>query len=146
MAKFQTKAFTGQRPAPLPVDSYAVWVAVDIEMPATAPAALDLIEVVELPIGVKCLDWVLMPADCDSGSALAVSLGTENVGATDLSAEVWGAALTALGTGVPARNVLSVSAQGDILAVRKIALKVTTIATGYTGAGKTAQLLMLLQA
>jgi hypothetical protein len=147
MAKFQTKAFLGQRPIVLPDDASAEWTTVDIEFPTTAPVASDLIELCELPIGIKCLDWFLTFPDIDTGAAaLAFSLGTENAGSTDLSAEVWGAALTAGQSTSIVRNALSICSQGDITANRKIALKVTTAAATYAGAGKTGQLVMLLQA
>jgi len=147
VAKFQTKAFNGQRPIILPRDAAAMWVPVDIELPATTPVANDLIELCELPIGVKCLDWALALPDIDSaGPALVTSLGVENVGGTDLGAEVWGAALTAGQTGAIVRNASTVCSQGDITTVRKIALKVTTAATTYAGATKVGQLLLLLAA
>jgi hypothetical protein len=148
VAKFQTKAFSGKRPAILPRDASAMWVPVDVEFPATAPAANDLIELVELPIGVKCLDWTLVFPDIDSNGTptFAASLGTENVGGTDLSAEVWGSALTAGQAALIARNTSNVSAQGDITTVRKVALKVTTAAATYAGATKVGQVLLLLSA
>jgi hypothetical protein len=145
VAKYQTKCFTEKRPIVLPDDASAEWTAVDIEFPSTALASGDLIQLCKLPIGYKCLDWVLTAPDCDSGSALAFSLGVENTGGTDLGSEVWGTALAAAAGGVPSRNALSASAQGDISAVRSIDLKCTTAATGYTGTGKTGQLLLLLQ-
>lgn len=147
MAKFQSKAFTGQRPIPLPDDAYGIWTVVDIEYPVATPVINDLLEACELPIGVKCLDWYFVSPDVDSGGAtLAFSLGTENAGGTDLGTEVWGTGIAAAGNGVPTRNALAVCAQGDITANRKIALKVTANATTYAGLNKTAQLALLLQA
>ena len=148
MAKFQTKAFTNVKPIILPRDASVMLVPVDVEFKATTYAIGDLIEICELPIGVKCVDWAISFPDIDSNAAptLAYSLGIENVGGTDLGTEVWGAALTAGQSTAIVRNASSVSAQGDTTAVRKLALKVTTAAATYAGAGKTGQILLALQA
>lgn len=148
MPKYQTKAFKGIKPIILPRDASAMWVPVDVEFPSVALVANDLLEVCELPIGVKCVDWALVPPDADSGGApaLAFSLGVENAGGTDLGTEVWGTGLTGAQTGTINRASSSVSAQGDISANRKIALKCTNAAQTYAGAGKTGQLMLLLTA
>ncbi len=148
MAKYQTKCFTGKKPIVLPDDAAAEWSVIEVEFPAVAPVANDLIELCELPIGVKCLDWALSFPDIDSNGvpALASSLGVENAGATDLGTEVWGSALTAGQSTANVRNASSVCSQGDTTTVRKIALKITTAAATYAGAGKVGHLLLLLAA
>lgn len=148
MAKFQTKAFLGKKPITLPEDAAGRWAIVDVEFPATAPVANDLIELCELPIGVKCLDWIEVFPDVDSGGspAFAHSLGIENAGGTDLGSEVWVAGSTAGQSTAIVRNGTSIAAQGDTTAVRKLAIKVTTAAATYAGAGKVGQVLLLLAA
>lgn len=148
MAKFQTKCFLGKKPITLPEDAAGRWAIVDVEFPSTAPVGNDLIELFELPIGVKAVDWALVFPDIDSNGApaFAASLGVENAGGTDLGSEVWGTGLTAGQSTSIVRNTTSVSAQGDTTAVRKLALKVTTAAATYAGAGKVGQVLLLLAA
>lgn len=155
MAKTQTKAFTGQKPITLPDCASPEWCAVDIEFPA-AFASADLIQLCTIPAGYRVLDWFLNVPDCDSGTALLASLGVSNATfATPVSTDIgtgnqaWGTSLPI--NGVPVRNVLVNSAQDAIVdsatipGNREIVLKCTTAATGYTGAGKVGQLVMLLQ-
>lgn len=147
MAVTKTKIFTGVRQVPMPSDAAIDEVVVPIEWSASAYASGDLIQCVKLPAGVRCLDWRLISPDIDSGgSAFAFSLGVENAGGTDLGTEVWGTALTFAGTGVPASNVLSVCAAGDVTADRNIDLKCTTIATTYAGSGIIGYLILKLAA
>jgi hypothetical protein len=148
VAKYQTKAFLGKRPMILPRDAAGMWVPVDVEFPSVAPVANDLIEICELPIGVKCLDWAEVFPDIDSNGApaLAHSLGIENAGGTDLGSEVWATGLTAGQSTALVRNTTSVPAQGDSTVNRKLAMKVTTAAATYAGAGKVGQILLLLAA
>lgn len=146
MAKYQSKQFTGQKPVTLPVDAYPVWAAIDIEFPSTAFASADLLQLVDLPIGVKCLDWAISFPDIDTGApALAWSLGVENAGGTDLGSEVWGTGLTAGQSTAIVRNTTSVAAQGDSTVQRRVSLKCTTIAATYAGSTKVGQVLLLLQ-
>lgn len=146
MAKYQTKIFTGVRQIPMPDHAEVRQVVVPIEFPSAALIGNDLIEVCKLPAGVRCVDWSLILPDIDSGgsAAIAFSLGVENVGGTDLGSEVWGTALNAGQAGVPSRNVLSVSAQGNASADRNIALKCTTAAATYDGSGKVGHLVLSL--
>jgi hypothetical protein len=147
VAKFQTKAYTGVRPIPQPDSAGARCVVVDVEFPTTVPVANDLIQLCKLPVGVKCIDWALVFPDIDSNGApaFAASLGIENVGGTDLGAEVWGTGLTAGQSTSIVRNSTSVAAQGDTTTERTLDLKVTTAAATYAGAGKTGQVLLWLQ-
>lgn len=146
MAKFQTKAFLGLKPVPQPENAYINQVAVPIEFPSTSPAANDLIEVVELPAGVRCVDWAVAFPDVDSGGApaAAYSLGVENAGGTDLGTEVWGTGLTGGQTGSTNRASTSASATGDVSASRKVALKCTAASATYAGSGKVGYLLLSL--
>lgn len=150
MAKFQTKAFLGKKPIILPRDAAAMWVPVDVEFPSTAPVANDLIELCELPIGVKCLDYVIVFPDIDTNGApaFAFSIGEENAGGTDLGAgtAVWATGLTAGQSTAVVRNTTSVPAQQPTTDTRKIAIKVTTAAATYAGATKVGQVLLLLAA
>lgn len=146
MAKFQTKTFNDVTPLVLPTDAKPTWISVPIEFKATAYAAADLIEACKLPIGLRVLDWALSFPDIDSGAAgLAWSLGTENAALDDISAEVWGSALTAGQSTAIVRNTTSVASQGDITKDRTVVLKCTTIAGTYAGAGKVGHLLLLAQ-
>lgn len=147
MAKIQSKQFSGAKPVTLPVSAYPQWAAIDIEFPTAALASGDLVQLCKLPIGVKCLDWVILFPDIDSGTvALAFSLGVENAGATDLDTEVWGTGLTAGQSTAIVRNTTSLSAQGVTTTDRVIDLKCTTAAGTWAGATKTGQVLLLLQA
>lgn len=147
MAKYQSKQFTGQKPVTLPEDAGPRWTTIDIEFPTTAFASGDLLQLAELPIGIRCLDWSVVFPDIDTGTpALAWSLGVENAGGTDLDTEVWATGLTAGQSTTIARNTTSLAAQGAITAVRRISLKCTTIAATYAGATKVGQVLLLLQA
>ena len=150
MAKYQTKAFKGQKPIILPRDASGMWVVVDVEFPAVAPVANDLIELCALPIGVKCLDYTLVFPDIDSNGApaFAFSIGEENAGGTDLGAgtAVWATGLTAGQSTAIVRNATSLPAQQPTTADRNLAIKVTTAAATYAGAGKVGQVLLLLQA
>lgn len=146
MAKYQSKQFTGQKPVTLPSGAIAEWATIDFDFPATAILANDLLQAVDIPIGIKALDWVIQFPDIDSGgSALAFSLGVENAGGTDLGSEVWGTALAAGAAGATVRNGLAACAQGDSTVQRRLSLKCTAPATTYAGSGKSGQLLLLLQ-
>lgn len=146
MAKYQSKQFTGQKPIVLPDDASAEWTTIDIEFPATAFASGDLLQLAELPIGIRCLDWFITFPDIDTGApALAWSLGIENAGGTDLGTEVWGTGLTAGQSTASVRNATSLSSQGDTTTVRRLSMKCTTIAATYAGATKVGQVVLLLQ-
>ncbi len=147
MAKIQTKAFTNVKPIALPDDASPDFVTIDVDFPTAALAANDLIELAEIPAGYQVLDYAVVLPDIDSGGApaLAFSLGVENAGGTDLGAEVWGTGITAGQTNAIVRATTSAAAQGDSSVARKVALKVTTAAATYAGAGKKGQVLLLLQ-
>lgn len=146
MAKTQTKVFTGVRNLPMPDHAEIRELAVPIEFSSSAYASGDLIQVIKLPAGVRCVDWALNLPDIDSGGspAIAWSLGVENTGGTDLGSEVWGSGLTAGQTTSIVRNSTNVSAQGDITADRNIDLKCTTIAATYAGSGTVGYLMLKL--
>lgn len=146
MTKYQTKAFTGQKPPVFPDSAMPQTLVFDIEFPSATPIANDLIEIVELPIGLQVLDWALVFPDIDSGAAaLAFSLGTEDVAGTDLGV-VWTAGITAGQSTAIVRNASSAAAQEAITAARKVAMKITTAAGTYAGAGKVGQLILTARA
>ena len=147
MSKFQTKCFLNQKPLYLPGEAGAEWSTINVEFPASAPVANDLIELAEIPSGFKVLDYSIVFPDVDSNGApaFAFSLGIENAGATDLGAEVWAAGLTAGQSNAIVRATTSVAAQGDSSVDRKLAIKVTTAAATYAGATKVGQVMLLLQ-
>lgn len=146
MAKFQSKVFTGQVNVPQPNSAEIYEILVPFDFPATAPAANDLIELLKLPAGVRCVDWAAIFPDIDTGGspAFAFSLGVENTAGTDLGTEVWGTGLTAGQSTTVSRNTTSVAAQGDVSTDRAIAIKVTTAAATYAGAGKRGHVLLKL--
>lgn len=150
MAKTQTKAFIGKRPITLPEHAQPQWAAVDVEFTVATYVANDLIELCELPIGVKCLDWAIVFPDIDSNGTptLAYSIGEENAAGTDLDAgnAVWASGLTAGQSTAIVRSTTSIPAQRPVTAARKLALKVTTAPATYAGAGLVGQVLLLLQA
>ncbi len=145
MPKTQTNCFTNKKPLVLPAEAYPEFTAVDVEFSAANYAVGDLIELCTIPAGYKCLDFSVIFPDIDTGNVLAFSLGVENAGGTDLGAEVWQAGILAGGINTITRNTTSIAAQGVSNVERAIALKVTTAATGYVGAGKVGQVLLVLQ-
>lgn len=147
MAKIQTKAFTNVKPIALPASATPGFVTIDVDFPTTALAANDLIELAEIPAGYQVLDYAVVFPDIDSGGApaLAFSLGVESEEGTDLGAEVWGTGITAGQSTAIVRAATSAAAQGNASVTRKVALKVTTAAAAYAGAGKKGQVLLLLQ-
>lgn len=147
MAIIETKCFSGKKPLVLPDAADVETVAIDVEFPATAPSVGDLIRLCDLPPYTKVLDWALIFPDVDSNGTptLAMSLGVENAGGTDLGSEVWGTGLTAGQSTTLVRNTTSLAAQGDSSVQRRIDLKVTTAAATYAGSGKVGQVLLQLQ-
>lgn len=145
MAKYQTKALTGVKSVPQPWSGFVGVVAIDVDFPTTALAASDLIELVELPPGVQVVDYTFVFPDIDTGTpAFAFSIGTENTTFDDLGT-VWEAGLTAGQSAAIVRAGTSAAAQQATTAARRVALKVTTIAATYAGAGKTGQVLLQLR-
>ncbi len=146
MSKTQTKAFLDTRPVPMPDSAEVKVVPIPIDFAASAYSSGDLIELVKLPIGVRCVDWALNFPDIDSGGspAIAFSLGIENTGGTDIGTEVWASGLTAAQTGGVVRNTTGACATGDTTVDRNVVLKVTTAAATYAGAGQRAHLLLSL--
>ena len=145
MAKYQTKCFTNAKPMVLPTEAYPEFSAVDVEFNTANYALNDLIEICTIPAGYKCLDFSVIFPDIDTGNVLAFSIGVENAGGTDIGAEVWQTGILAGGVNTITRNTTSICAQGVTNTDRNIVLKVTTAATGYTGATKVGQVLLTLQ-
>ncbi len=145
MAKTQTKCFTNAKPLVLPTEAYPELSAVDVEFASTNYALNDLIEICTIPAGYKCLDFAVVFPDIDTGNVLAFSIGVESAGGTDIGTEVWQTGVLAGGVNTITRNTTSICAQGVTSTDRNIVLKVTTAATGYTGATKVGQVLLTLQ-
>jgi hypothetical protein len=145
--KYQTKAFTGQKPPVLPDRAMPETLVFDIEFPTVAPVGNDLIEIVTLPIGLQVLDWALVFPDLDSAgsAALVWSLGTADTAGTDLGL-VWTAGITAGQSTAIVRNANSVPAQEATTAARTLALKCTTAAGTWAGADKVGQIILTARA
>lgn len=145
MAKIKTDAFTNKKPVPQPDSAAIKWVPIDVVFPSAALAVGDLIELVELPIGVGLLDYTIAFPDIDTGvAAFAFSIGSENAGGTDLGT-VYESGLTAGQTDTVVRCGKAAAAQEVTTAARKIAIKVTAAAATYAGSGKTGQVLLALR-
>lgn len=158
MAIIKTKAITGAKPIVLPHDASPEWISVDVDFPAAALAVNDIILLCGLYAGLKVLDWAIIFPDVDSGGspAFATSLGVALNDGSDLSAEVWATGITAGQTTTIVRNTTNVPAQSNPAGLatqyaadgggeRQVALKVTSAAATYAGAGKTGQVLLLVQ-
>lgn len=153
----KTKTYLDQKPLTLPQDGLPAWVSIDLEFSSSAYVADDMILLASLPAGVKVLDWACIFPDIDTGSAaFAFSIGVALNDGSDLSAEVWATGVTAGQSTTIVRNSTSVAAQSDPAGLstqyhssgggqRKVAIKVTTAAATYAGAGKVGQVLLLLQ-
>lgn len=157
MPTFTTKAYTNAKPIVLPHDASPEWIAIDVEFKATAYAANDMILLASLPAGLKVLDWACLFPDIDTGAAaFAFSLGVALNDGSDLSAEVWAAGITAGQSTTIVRNTTSVCSQADPAGLstqfsstgggdRQVAMKITTAAATYAGAGKVGQVMLLVQ-
>ena len=146
MAKYQTTAFTNRSPVPQPSSAAVTTVVVDVAFPSTAFVANDLVELVEIPAGVQLVDYAFVFPDIDSNvsPALAFSFGSENSTFDDLGT-VYEASLTAGQSAAVVRMGTSAAAQASKTAARRLALKITTAAGTYAGAGKTGQVLLSLR-
>ncbi|WP_017757598.1 hypothetical protein [Pseudacidovorax intermedius] len=148
MARILSELLTGKKNGPLPNDGGVAQLPVSVVMPAVAPAVGDLIELVDLPQYVDLMDYDVIAPQLDSNGAptLALSIGEENAGLTDL-ATVYEAGLTP-GRGASGNLVrcgTAAASQASNAASRRIALKVTTAAATYAGAGKTVNFILHLR-
>jgi hypothetical protein len=143
-----TKFFTRVRNVPQPDSACVDTVPVDIEFPAVAFAANDMIRLIEIPAGVTVQDYAFVFPDIDSGGspAFAFSFGVMNAAGTDL-ATVYASGLTAGQSTTIVRATTSVAAQdaANNVLVRSLGIKVTTAAATYDGAGKTGTVLLSLR-
>ena len=146
MAKYSTKAITGVRPVPQPDDADLCLVPVDVEFPPTAYLVNDIHEVVDLPIGVKCLDFDFIFPDIDTNGTptFAFSFGELNALGTDI-ATVYVAGVTAGQSTTVVRNTTSVAAQRPATDVRRLGMKITTAAATYAGASAIGQIVVHLR-
>lgn len=148
MARILSELLTGKKPGPQPYDGSILQLPVTIVMPTAAPAVGDLLELVDLPPFVDLLDYDIVAPQLDSNGAptLAVSIGEENAGFTDLAA-VYEAALTPGRTaaGNVVRSGNAAASQASNAAARRIALKVTAAAATWAGAGKTVNVVLHLR-
>lgn len=146
MAKYSTKAITGLRPVPQPDCAKIALVAVDVEFPTTAYLANDIHEVVDLPIGVGCIDYDFIFPDIDTNvsPAFAFTFGELNADSTDI-ATAYASGVTAGQSTTVVRNTTSVAAQRPTTAVRRLGIKVTTVAGTYAGADKIGQIVLRLR-
>ncbi|CAN7469642.1 hypothetical protein LJR175_003135 [Variovorax sp. LjRoot175] len=148
MPKFLSEVLTGKKSVPQPVDASVMQVAVTLVMPAAAPVANDLLELLDLPPGVDLVDFDIFAPQLDSNGAPtnAFSLGSENAGGTDLGV-VYEAGLT-FGRGANgsvSRASSAAQLAADKTVARRLALKVTTGFATYAGAGKTVTVVLHLR-
>lgn len=148
MARILSELLTGKKPGPQPYDGSVLQLPITLVMPAAALAVGDLLELVDLPPTVDLLDYDIVSPQLDSNGAptLAVSIGEENAGYTDL-ANVYEAGLTPGrgATGNVVRSGTAAASQASNAAPRRIALKVTTAAATWAGAGKTVNVVLHLR-
>lgn len=132
MAKITTKIFAKTRNVAQPDDSDADYVPVDIDFPSANFSVGDIIELIEIPAGVKFCDWYAVFPDVDSNGspAFAWSIGLLNAGSTDLTT-VYSSGHTAGQTGSIARNLVSDPYLADSTVARRIGIKVTAAAATY---------------
>lgn len=146
MAKITTKVFAKVKNIPQPESAALLLAAVDVEFPATALLANDIIELAEIPAGVVLQDYDIHFPDIDSNGApaFAFSVGVLNAGSTDL-ATVYAAGLTAGQSNAVVRAPNTDAAQASASTARRIGLKVTTAAATYAGATKVGQVVLALR-
>jgi len=147
MARILSDLLTGKKPGPQPFDGSVLLLPVTVVMPA-ALAQNDLIELVDLPPFVDLLDYTIIAPQLDSGGspALAVSIGAENAGFTDLSvAYETGLTPGRTANGNVVRCGTALASQASNADSRRIALKVTADAATYAGAGKTLNVILHLR-
>lgn len=148
MAKILSEVLTGKRHLPQPMDATVWQLPVTVVMPAVAPVANDLIQLIDLPAGVSLVDFDVIAPQLDSNGTptAAYSLGSENAGGTDLGV-VYEAGLTAGRTanGSVSRATTAAQFAADATVARRITLKVTTGYATYAGSGKTLLVILHLR-
>ena len=146
MPSIDTKFFTRVRNFAQPDCSEVETQPLDIDFPATAFVANDMIRLVEVPAGVTVQDYAFVFPDIDSGAGFTFSFGVMNAANTDL-ATVYATGLTAGQSNAIVRAANSDAAQdaASNAIVRRLGIKVTTAAATYAGAGKTGTVLLSLR-
>jgi len=147
MPSINTKQFDGIKPMYTPDAAEVCGAHVDIEFPSTAFVANDLIRLAVIPAGVRCVDYKLVFPDIDSNASptFAFSVGELNAAGTDL-ATVYASGITAGQASTIYRAVNAAIFESNSANDRRIAIKVTTAAATYAGAGKVGVAVFDLQA
>lgn len=147
MALIKTKTFTNISPLYTPDDAEVCGSPIQIDFPTTAPAVGDLILLGTIPAGVKLDDYRGFIPDIDSNGTptFAFSLGIANAGLTDLSTVLQAGLTTGQSSGAfRATNADHLALDSTV--DRVLAMKVTTAAATYAGAGKTGKVIVELEA
>jgi hypothetical protein len=146
VAKYSTKAITGVRPVPQPDDATLCIIPVDVEFPTAAYLVNDTHEVMDLPIGVRCVDFDFIFPDIDSNGtpAFAFSFGELTADGLDMATPYVTGVIAGQSTTL-VRNTTSVAAQRPATTVRRLGMKITTAAATYVGAGLVGQVVAHLR-
>lgn len=146
MATIKTKTFTNVRPLYTPTDADACYSPVPVEFPTAALAANDIIALCTIPAGLRHTDYKIVFPDIDSGGspAFAFSIGVANAGLTDL-ATVYASGITAGQASATFRPTNAAHFEQDYTVDRVLAIKVTTAAATYAGAGKVGRVMVELE-
>lgn len=145
MPSINTKQYDGIKPMYTPDAAEVCGAHVDIDFPAAAFVANDLIRLATIPAGVRNIDYKVVFPDIDSGAGFAFSIGELNAAGTDL-ATVYAAGITVGQASGTFRPTNAAHFEASAAADRRIAIKVTTAAAGYTGNGKSGVVVFDLQA
>lgn len=147
MANYRSEVASGRRSVAQPSESEVEYQPVDVVLTTTL-VANDIIDLIDLPPGVKLVHYKFIAPQLDSNGTptLAFSFGEIKVDRTDILT-AYETALT-IGRGADG-NVVSAAnakaAQVDSSANRKIGLKVTTAAATAAQVGKTFTVLLGLR-
>lgn len=147
MTVYQSKYATKVRNFSQPEDSNIQDKPCDVDFPAVALVANDIIQLVDLVPGVTLQDYEFHFPDIDTGTpAIAWSFGVLNAAGTDL-ATVYASGITAGQSNAIVRNTNSDCAQdaANNVLTRRLGLKCTTAAATYAGAGKTGTVVLRLR-
>lgn len=148
MARFLSELLTGKKPLPQPYDGSVLQLALTFVCPTAAPAVGDIFALIELPPFTDLLDYDVFAPQLDSNGTptLAFSIGSENAGLTDLGVVYEPGLIFGRTTTGSCNRATNATQQGaDTTVARKIALKVTTAAATWAGAGKTITALLMLR-
>lgn len=88
MSSFKTDIASGRRAVPNPESGAAIEVVIPIAWDQDGNASFssgDIVALVEIPPGVKVVDYMLSTDDIDTGTTAAASFGVLNADGTDLA-------------------------------------------------------------